>query len=126
MFFRTGGAQIAPRLSRPDALDGPRPAGAFGFSPTPRTGAAMDAAAGRPSRARTPAVALKDDDPASVLALYRRLIAGPRELLTATGGELVEEHHDLVTIRRGDVVVRRATWAANRCRASRRPSSTPC
>ena len=47
----------------------------------------------------------QDPDPDSVLALYRRLIAARRELLGSEGGELLEEHHDLVAVRRGDVVV---------------------
>jgi alpha-glucosidase len=53
----------------------------------------------------TYAVERQDTDPDSVLALYRRLIAARREHLGSADAELLDEHHDLVAIRRGDVVV---------------------
>jgi hypothetical protein len=48
-----------------------------------------------------------------MLALYRRLIAARRELLGPVPATLLDEHPDLVAIRRGEVVIA--------CNVGRRP-----
>ena len=51
------------------------------------------------------AIDRQDADPSSMLALYRRLVAARRSLLGTSDAELLDEHDDLVALRRGEVIV---------------------
>ena len=102
VFFRTGGAQIGRDGCRVPMPWTAAPDDAFGFSPPGTTAAPwMPPPAGWGEYAAE----RQDTDPSSVLALYRRLIAARRDLLGSSDAELLDEHDDLVAIRRGDVVV---------------------
>jgi alpha-glucosidase len=111
VFFRTGGAQIGRDGARVPMPWTHAAADAFGFSPP---GTPAPAWMPPPADWGTYAIERQDADPDSVLALYRRLIAARREHLGSAGAELLDEHHDLVAIRRGDVVVA--------CNVGRRPA----
>jgi alpha-glucosidase len=102
VFFRTGGAQIGRDGCRIPMPWTASPDGAHGFSPD---GTSAPPWMPPPDGWGDYAAERQESDPDSVLALYRRLIAARRELLGSAGGELLEEHHDLVAVRRGDVVV---------------------
>ena len=62
------------------------------------------AAAARPTGAPTPSTR-RTPTTASMLALYRRLIAARRAHLECGEAELVDDHDDVVVLRRGAVVV---------------------
>ncbi len=92
VFARTGGALIG--------RDGCR-------VPLPWTAADRAAASWlpQPDWWNTYAVDVQDADESSMLALYRRLIAARRAHLECGEAELVDDHDDVVVLRRGAVVV---------------------
>ena len=112
VFARTSGALIGRdgcRVPVPWTADAAR---AHGFSLVDRSPPWLPQPAGWGAYAPE----LQEADETSVLALYRRLIAARREHLGSEEGEetsLVDDHDDVVVLRRGDVVIA--------CNAGRRP-----
>jgi alpha-glucosidase len=102
IFVRTNGAQIGRDGCRVPMPWTSEPVAAHGFSPA---GAAASPWLPQPDGWGRYAAERQAGDPRSMLSLYRRLLAARRELLGAADAELLEEHDDLVVLRRGDVVV---------------------
>ena len=102
VFARSDGALIGRDGCRVPMPWSSAPAGAHGFSAAE---VAAEPWLPQPAGWGEYAAEVQDGDGASMLSLYRRLLAARRNHLGTADAELVDDHDDAVVLRRGPVVV---------------------